>query len=173
MHHDLPVADLTLSTVETPIGALTIACADATIVICEFADHGERVTRQLRRYYSGAHIKSGTLPTPISDRFGAYFGGDCAALDTLKTAPAGTDFQRRVWAQLRKISAGGTTHYGAMAREMNSSPRAVGGANGRNPVALIHPCHRVIGADGSLTGYAGGLARKEWLLQHEGALLTL
>ena len=87
-------------------------------------------------------------------------------------APAGTSFQLRVWQQLLRIPYGETTSYGELARQIErpSASRAVGMANGRNPIGVIIPCHRVIGADGSLTGYGGGLPMKEWLLHHEGAL---
>jgi len=164
---------LVLSTQKTPIGDLTLIAQGDTVVVCEFSDHEDRVARQLRRFYSGATIKNDALNKNLSISFEAYFSGDINALNALKTNPAGSDHDLRVWTFLRKIPVGTTTYYGAIAQNLASSPRAVGGANGRNPVALIHPCHRVIGADGSLTGYAGGLNRKEWLLQHEGVLLAL
>jgi len=165
--------ELIVSRLDTPIGDLIIAQDGKTVVICEFADHDSRVARQLGRYYGGAHVKNGPCDAQIVAQFTAYFGGDSEALQYLNTAPEGTAYEKQVWAYLKTIPAGNTTSYGAMAKQLASSPRAVGRANGRNPVALIHPCHRVIGADGSLTGYAGGLNRKEWLLQHEGALLPL
>lgn len=165
--------ELLLSIIKTPIGDLTVVTEGSSIAICEFSDHEERVARQLQRFYGGANITSGDLPEEIALKFKAYFAGDTEALDSLQTAPAGSPFDQCVWQELRNIPTGTTTHYGALAKTMTSSPRAVGGANGRNPVALIHPCHRVIGVNGSLTGYAGGLKRKEWLLQHEGALLPV
>lgn len=99
----------------------------------------------------------------------AYFAGDLAAIDRLEVAPAGTPFQRGVWAALREIPCGTTQSYGALARRLGrpDASRAVGFANGANPVAVVIPCHRVIGANGSLTGYGGGLDRKRWLLDHE------
>lgn len=165
--------DLLLNTVKTPIGDLTVVTEGTCVVICEFSDHEARVARQLQRFYGGANITSDTLPEAISLKFKAYFAGDTEALNMLQTSPVGSPFDQRVWQELRSIPAGVTTHYGAIATKLASSARAVGGANGRNPIALVHPCHRVIGADGSLTGYAGGLRRKEWLLQHEGALLPV
>lgn len=168
------MSTLTISQLETPIGSLTIAVDHQNrIVICEFSDHDDRVARQLARFYQGHTATKAPLQTAIANAFSAYFGGDPNALDGIVTDPVGTEFEKRVWAWLREIPSGATTSYGDMASALGSSPRAVGRANGRNPVALIHPCHRVIGADGSLTGYAGGLERKEWLLQHEGALLPL
>lgn len=158
---------------ESPIGKIIVVLQGDTVVICEFADRAERVERQLERYYSEAQVTNGECPAPIKDVFNAYFAGERDALDTLKTAPIGTEYEVRVWEALKDIKAGLTDSYGAMAKRLNSSARAIGRANGRNPIGLIHPCHRVIGADGSLTGYAGGLERKEWLLRHEGAILNL
>jgi methylated-DNA-[protein]-cysteine S-methyltransferase len=113
------------------------------------------------------------LPPPaIAAAITAYFAGELAALDRLAVAPAGTQFQQRVWAQLRAIPPGETRSYQALATALGQpgAARAIGLANGRNPVALVIPCHRVIGADGRLTGYAGGLAAKAWLLTHECAI---
>ncbi len=102
-----------------------------------------------------------------------YFGGDLHALDDVLADGGGTDFERKVWAELRRIPLGTTISYGELAKRIGNpnGMRAVGLANGKNPVAIIVPCHRVIGKDGSMTGYGGGLGRKEWLLKHEGALL--
>jgi methylated-DNA-[protein]-cysteine S-methyltransferase len=104
------------------------------------------------------------------DQLEAYFAGDLTEFD-LPLAPVGTAFQHAVWDLLLKIPFGTTTSYGALAHKLGKpgAMRAVGLANGRNPLAIIVPCHRVIGADGSLTGYGGGLERKRWLLEHEGA----
>jgi len=167
------MTDLTSSTYDTPVGALALVLDGEVIVICEFADRVERVTRQLKQYYDGVSLGEAPLPASIKAAFDGYFGGDRDALECLKTAPLGTPYEQRVWETLRTVLAGTTTSYGALAAELASSPRAVGRANGRNPICLIHPCHRVIGADGSLTGYAGGLERKAWLLAHEGALLDI
>lgn len=99
-----------------------------------------------------------------------YFAGTRQAF-TVKTGPQGTDFQKQVWQQLLQIPFGDTTSYGEIAKRMHKderSSRAVGSANGQNPIAIIIPCHRVIGENGKLTGYAGGIWRKDWLLEHEG-----
>jgi len=100
-----------------------------------------------------------------------YFRGTIGALDDIPVELKGTAFQQQVWGALRRIPAGATSSYAGLAREIGSpsAVRAVGAANGANPVAVIVPCHRVIGSNGSLTGYGGGLDRKRWLLQHEGA----
>jgi methylated-DNA-[protein]-cysteine S-methyltransferase len=116
------------------------------------------------------------VPGDISDepfasaarQLAAYFAGQLTAFD-LPLAPAGTPFQRRVWSALLTIPYGRTWSYAELAREVGSASRAVGLANGRNPIALIIPCHRVIGSDGSLTGYGGGLDRKRYLLELEGS----
>lgn len=163
---------LVKSEIPSPLGAITLVTDDNTVVICEFSDRGARVVRQLKQYYPNVTVVDGDCPTAVSKTFEAYFGGDRDALLALKTEPQGTDFEKRVWQDLKSIKAGLTDSYGGMATRLNSSPRAVGRANGRNPIGLIHPCHRVIGADGSLTGYAGGLERKEWLLRHEKCLLA-
>lgn len=114
-------------------------------------------------------------PWELGERLAAYFSGDLSALDPVPVAPEGPDFQRRVWAALQEIPPGRTCSYGELARRLGlgaGAARAVGAACGANPIGVIIPCHRVVGADGSLTGYAGGLHRKRWLLRHEGALHT-
>ena len=105
----------------------------------------------------------------------AYFAGDLGVLAALAVDAAGTPFQRRVWDELRAIPVGETTSYRALARRLGAprAVRAVGAANARNPISLVVPCHRVIGASGELRGYAGGEGRKRWLLAHEGALAPL
>ncbi|HYZ40915.1 MAG TPA: methylated-DNA--[protein]-cysteine S-methyltransferase [Stellaceae bacterium] len=115
--------------------------------------------------------KSRTAPSAIRQALAGYFAGDLTAIDAVSVATAGTPFQREVWTALRKIRPGATLSYGGLARELGrpKSFRAVGLANGANPVAIVVPCHRVIGADASLAGYGGGIDRKHWLLTHEGA----
>ncbi|MCA9669403.1 MAG: methylated-DNA--[protein]-cysteine S-methyltransferase [Myxococcales bacterium] len=111
------------------------------------------------------------LLVELRQQLAQYFAGKRTRFD-LPLAPQGTDFQRNVWRALEAIEHGSTRSYQDIARQVGSAPRAIGHANARNPIAIIVPCHRVIGADGTLTGYAGGLPTKRWLLQHEGALLT-
>jgi methylated-DNA-[protein]-cysteine S-methyltransferase len=107
----------------------------------------------------------------LEERLQAYFAGDVSALESIPVDPEGTRFERRVWRTLQRIPAGKTLTYGEIARKLGSpnAARAVGGACGRNPIVLVIPCHRVIGSNGSLTGFGGGIERKRWLLQHEGA----
>jgi methylated-DNA-[protein]-cysteine S-methyltransferase len=132
--------------------------------------------RQLLRLHWGQEgrdyvVTNRKMPQVLRHALTEYFNGDLAAIDTVPVTVAGTSFQREVWAALREIPAGTTLSYGALAQRLGrpSSMRAVGHANGANPVAIVVPCHRVIGADASLTGYGGGIARKKWLLNHEGA----
>jgi methylated-DNA-[protein]-cysteine S-methyltransferase len=155
----------------SPAGDITIIIEDDTIIICEFSDRNTRVTRQLERFYPDHIVIDGPLPNKVRAVFDKYFEGGINSLNTLKSEPIGTPFEQSVWKELQTIPAGTTWSYGQLAKRLGSAPRAVGRANGRNPVCLIHPCHRVIGADGSLTGYAGGLERKEWLLKHEGCTI--
>jgi methylated-DNA-[protein]-cysteine S-methyltransferase len=110
-------------------------------------------------------------PLGVRQRLLAWFSGDRDAFTALPVCPAGTEYQQRVWRALRNIPFGQTRSYGALARELGSVARAVGTANGANPIAIVIPCHRVVGANGDLTGYAGGLDRKRWLLRHEGVSL--
>ncbi len=159
--------------VDSPVDQLVLAVDDSgRLRILEFADHDERMNLLMRRQYrTGREVREGRVPATIRDALERYFLGDLTATDALETKTGGTDFQRRVWAALREIPAGTTESYGALARRLGApdASRAVGLANGQNPVAIVVPCHRVIGANGSLTGFGGGLPRKQWLLNHEGA----
>jgi methylated-DNA-[protein]-cysteine S-methyltransferase len=140
-----------------------------TLRALDFDDYEPRVHRLLRLHY-GSY---GLTPTKDAGEIGrsvqAYFEGDLAALDRVPVRTGGTEFQRMVWAELRLIPPGTTTTYGRLAERVGraKASRAVGLANGANPVAIVVPCHRVIGADATLTGYGGGLHRKEWLIAHE------
>ena len=143
--------------------------------VLDFHDFETRMRRLLRLHYGKDGddfvLKSRETPATIRRALGDYFAGDLNAIDAIPVATAGTAFQREVWAALRGIRPGTTIGYGALARQLGrpNSARAVGLANGANPIAIVVPCHRVIGADASLTGYGGGVERKRWLLSHEGA----
>ena len=153
--------------VDTPFGALRIAGTGQGLTQVGFAE-GEQLSRRepVRQQDSG-------LLTEAREQLREYFEGRRQRF-SLPVAPAGTPFQQQVWQELQKIPWGTTTTYGEIARRIGQpkAVRAVGSANGRNPVAIVIPCHRVIGSDGSLTGYAGGLGTKRFLLQLEGALLV-
>jgi methylated-DNA-[protein]-cysteine S-methyltransferase len=139
--------------------------------------HDSRMRRLLRLHYGADGndfaIEDRAAPRAIRHAINNYFSGDLVAINAIPVTTGGTPFQRKVWAALRTIRAGTTLSYGALARQLRrpKSVRAVGLASGANPVAIVIPCHRVIGADGSLTGYGGGISRKRWLLIHEGVAL--
>jgi len=161
----------TRASVASPIGPLTLVLDGTALVALDFEGYEARLTRLLGRRFPKARLIEGAVPEEIGAALAAYFRGDHTALDALKVRLGGTPFQERVWAALRQIPPGETRGYGALAATLGkpSASRAVGLANGSNPVAIVVPCHRVIGANGALTGYAGGLERKTYLLRHEGA----
>lgn len=160
---------LLLSQIASPIGTISLVTDGAALCALEFQDCEPRLHRSLRLYY-GSHTM-----TPIPDagepreQLEAYFEGHLAALDRVQVHTGGTEFQRSVWAALRLIPPGTTTTYGKLAAQIGRAKaiRAVGHANGANPVSIVVPCHRVVGADARLTGYGGGLERKAWLIAHE------
>ena len=162
--------EFSLETVSTPIGRLLlVADARGVLHMLEFEDKPERWRSIFRRHFKDGAFATRRDPGGVSSKLKRYFGGDIAALDEIAVDAQGTDFQHACWKNLRKIPAGTATSYGALAKKMGkpSAMRAVGLANGANPIAVVVPCHRVVGADGSLTGYGGGLERKRWLLDHE------
>lgn len=140
----------------------------------DWHDHEARMHRLLRQQYRGIETVVRVAPAArqILDAFDAYFAGRCDALDGLAVRTGGTDFQRQLWQHLRAIPAGQTRSYGALAQQLGrpDASRAIGQANGANPLGIVVPCHRVIGANAALTGYGGGMARKRWLLHHEGVI---
>lgn len=154
------------ATVETPIGALVAVETDGELIGLTFDSDVDAACARL----GVSEVTPGDLPRTRA-ALDDYFAGALDALDPLPVRPAGTDYQRRVWQDLRALPAGELFSYKALARRLgDTSARAVGRANALNPIALVVPCHRVVGSDGALTGYAGGLQRKRWLLEHEGAL---
>jgi methylated-DNA-[protein]-cysteine S-methyltransferase len=165
---------LLMDTVSSPLGDIVLVATDRALVGLSFADCPSRWWQQRSQPNSNYSIVPTANPLGMSDRLNAYFAGDCTVWDEVTIAADGTPFQQRVWNQLRQISAGQTMTYGDLAQSLGDvkAVRAVATANAQNPVAIAIPCHRVIGKDGSLTGYAGGLERKRWLLVHETALLA-
>ncbi|VFR68425.1 Methylated-DNA--protein-cysteine methyltransferase [plant metagenome] len=157
---------------DSPVGTImTLRDDEGVLRGLEFTEHGERLRRLLRRQYPRRQIdiQPGPADLDMDARLQAYFDGDLQALDSVPLALGGTEFQRQVWAALRAIAPGATRSYGELAALLGrpGASRAVGLANGANPIAIIIPCHRVIGADGSMTGFGGGIPRKRWLLGHE------
>ncbi|MEO7141958.1 MAG: methylated-DNA--[protein]-cysteine S-methyltransferase [Bryobacteraceae bacterium] len=169
MHNQLR---LFIDRMMTPLGELILLSDEfGNLRAVDWTDHEERMRLLLSRHYRATKIAM----EPGGNRYGftsaleSYFAGDLECLQSLPVSTGGTVFQRSVWQALRSIPAGETTGYGSLAKRLGqpSAARAVGLANGANPVGIVVPCHRVIGANGSLTGYGGGLQRKQWLLDHE------
>ena len=164
-----------LDRLKTPIGtALLIADADAVLRAFDWEDYSSRVKELLRLQYGAVILKDARAPEATRAALSAYFKGDLASLKIIEWRVAGTPFQRKVWTSLPKIPPGTTMTYGALAAKlgMPKAVRAVGHANGSNPLSVVVPCHRLIGANGSLVKYGSGLERKRWLLAHEGVVLN-
>ena len=162
-------------TIDTPLGPLWVICDEQfRLRAVEWDQHSDRM-EQLLIFITAQKVISALPPKPggLSDKLAEYFAGNLSIIDTLETATAGTPFQREVWQALRTIPCGQVMHYGQLAEQLGrpGAARAVGAANGSNPISIVVPCHRVIGRNGTMTGYAGGVQRKEWLLRHEGYLL--
>jgi methylated-DNA-[protein]-cysteine S-methyltransferase len=174
----MPVQTFHLERAATPTGPMLIVTDDEQrLRVVDWEDHEDRMQRLLRRRYGENAIKLVETPGVSQARraLEAYFEGELNAVAKTPVAANGTEFQAEVWAALRLIPAGSTLSYGALAARLGrpKAMRAVGLANGANPIAIFVPCHRVIGADASLTGYGGGLNRKRWLLAHESGALPL
>jgi methylated-DNA-[protein]-cysteine S-methyltransferase len=162
-----------IAVVHTPIDALTLAAKDGRLCLLHFGAREAAVRAALHRWYPGETIERRRDPGGASTALAKYFSGQLDVLDEIDVEMNGTPFQQRVWQALRDVRAGHTASYAEIAARIDapSAIRAVGAANGANPIALVVPCHRIIGSNGSLTGYGGGLRRKEWLLRHEGCRL--
>jgi len=153
------------SLLETPIGTLVLSgAADGTVSSIDFTD-GRGAPQP-----DGSWVRDDAAFAEARAQLEAYFAGRLRQF-ALPLAPTGTAFQQHVWQALGQIPYGSTRTYGQLAAALGAprAMRAVGAANGRNPISIVIPCHRLIGSDGSLTGYGGGLARKRWLLEFEGA----
>lgn len=166
-------ARLDLDRAPSPIGELLIVTDETgALRALDFHDHAHRLDRLLRIHYGPLRPEPGAAPIAIREALSAYFAGAFAALNTLPWATNGTAFQQAVWTALTQIPSGQTITYSELARRVGrpAAVRAAGHANGANPLGIVVPCHRVIGLNGALTGYGGGIERKRWLLAHEGAL---
>ncbi len=168
---------LLIDRLKTPIGEmLIVADHEGNLRAAGWTNHETVMRRLLRRHFGEEFtLEPARNPHGFTQALKSYFEGELTAIDSLPVKTAGTPFQCEVWCALRKISCGTTVSYGDLAREIErpAAVRAVGLANGSNPIGVVVPCHRVIGADGSLTGYGGGIERKRWLLEHEaGASIT-
>ncbi len=163
---------------ETPIGEIVIvADPEGNLRAIDWTEYEERMKMLLRRHYgeTGYALRPRRDPGGLSGVLRRYFSGELTSIDALPTMTAGTAFQQSVWRVLRQIPCGETITYTELAKRIGkpAAVRAVGLANGANPIGIVVPCHRVIGANGSLTGYGGGIERKRWLLQHEASQRSL
>ncbi len=158
--------------IPSALGTIVIAARQGRLCAVDFDDCGERMMASLRARYDSVALMPAADPFGFSRAIRAYLSGDLRAIDDIAVETGGTPFQRQVWAALRRIPPGQPTTYGKLARAIGrpAAARAVGAANGRNPLSIVIPCHRLIGRSASLTGYGGGLARKQWLLAHEGVM---
>lgn len=160
-----------LDRLKTPIGtALLVTDADGVLRALDWEDYEDRMRELLRLQNGATELKTQRAPAAMRAALSGYFDGDLAQLTAIAWRVAGTPFQRKVWTALAKIPVGTTMSYGGLAArlDMPKAMRAVGHANGSNPISVVLPCHRLIGSDGSLVKYGGGLERKRWLLRHEG-----
>jgi methylated-DNA-[protein]-cysteine S-methyltransferase len=170
----LPPDTFNLDRLETPIGtALLVTDGEGVLRALDWDDYEPRMRQLLRLQCGNVALQDGRSPRDIRAALSGYFNGDLACLSAIKWRVAGTPFQHKVWTALPEIPAGTTMSYGALAAQlgMPKAVRAVGHANGSNPLSVVVPCHRLIGANGSLVKYGGGLVRKRWLLEHEGVAL--
>ncbi len=162
---------LWLDRINSAIGTVFIVSDGKSLCAIDFSDYEHRMRKLLSQRYDEYELLEQSNPQGFSDRLRAYFDRDFSALNDLPVNPGGTEFQQRVWQALRSIPVGKTWTYGELAKHLGkpTASRAVGMANSLNPISIVLPCHRVVGANGKLTGYAGGLERKRWLLEHESA----
>jgi methylated-DNA-[protein]-cysteine S-methyltransferase len=161
---------LLIDRIASPIGDVLLVSDGQYLRALDFQDYEARMHRLLRLHYGTYSLQPARNPAGLSAAIDRYMNGDLQAISAMPVQTGGTAFQKEVWTALRGIPLGTTISYGTLARQINrpKAVRAVGLANGANPVGIVVPCHRVIGRNGALTGYGGGLDRKRWLLNHEG-----
>jgi methylated-DNA-[protein]-cysteine S-methyltransferase len=166
------VLQFLIDELDTPIGHLFLVVdQEGNLRAAGWREHQEEMRRllQVQSSQTALHFEPAQNPNGLTNALSRYFAGELKAIDTVPVQTAGTPFQREVWSALRTIPCGTTISYAKLAEQIGrpSAVRAVGLANGSNPIPIVVPCHRVIGSNGSLTGYGGGLDRKRWLLEHE------
>jgi methylated-DNA-[protein]-cysteine S-methyltransferase len=166
--------ELLIDRIDSAIGEIMVVSDGESLCALDFADYEPRMIGLLNKRYKSLSLTKKSNPQGFSSRLQAYFKGDYHILNEIPVKTGGTPFQQQVWLALRTIAPGTVMFYGELAAKLARSKacRAVGMANSLNPVGIVLPCHRVVGANFSLTGYAGGLDRKQWLLAHEGVDLT-
>ena len=162
--------DLFVDTIGSPIGTILLVTDGEKLCALDYTDCESRMLKLLQARYGPVRLQEVPDAGGFSSALRAYLAGDLTAIACIPVHTGGSSFQQQVWSALRRIPPGSVLTYGKMAGQLGRSTayRAVGMANGLNPVAIVIPCHRLVGARGALTGYAGGLARKRWLLEHEG-----
>jgi methylated-DNA-[protein]-cysteine S-methyltransferase len=160
-----------ISELKSPLGTLSIATDERALLMLQFGVFATAMRRHIAGEFGGAQLQRDSDPLGIRNRLQRYLSGDLEALKAIPVRPGGTPFQKKVWNALLEIAPGQTASYRDIARRIRQpdATRAVGSANGRNPIAIVIPCHRVVASGGGLGGYSGGLNRKKWLLRHEGA----
>jgi methylated-DNA-[protein]-cysteine S-methyltransferase len=165
----ISMIDLFVDKIASPIGTILFITDGEKLCALDYADCESRMQKLLQARYGQVRLKEAPNACGFSDALRAYLAGDLTGIDQIAVCPGGTPFQQQVWSALRTIPPGTVTTYGELAKRVGrpSAYRAVGMANAVNPIAIVIPCHRLVGADGTLTGYAGGLERKRWLLEHE------
>ncbi len=161
---------LQIDRIESPLGSILLVTDGVSLCALDFAGYETRMICLLQKRYSSVELMDAIDPQGFSSKIRTYLAGDYSSLDNIPVNASGTDFQQLVWQGLQTIPVGTTLSYGELATKLGkpTAARAVGMANSLNPIAIVVPCHRVIGAKAKLTGYAGGLDRKQWLLKHEG-----
>jgi methylated-DNA-[protein]-cysteine S-methyltransferase len=163
--------ELLVDYIPSPIGEIVIVVDGDKLCSLDFADYDERMMRLLKRRYPELQLKRVADPHGFSTRINDYFAGNYASLTAIPVHTGGTHFQQQVWTALREIPVGQTFTYSQLAARVGrpKAARAVGMTISLNPIAIVLPCHRVVGGNAALTGYAGGVDRKRWLLRHENA----
>lgn len=168
------MVSLLLDRFDSPLGEILLVSNGQQLCALDFGDYEHRMLGLLQTHYPQLSLTPAHNPGGFRDRLQAYLSGTLTAIIGLPIQPAGTTFQQQVWRSLLKIPPGTTQTYGQLAAQLGKpgAARAVGLANSKNPISIVVPCHRVVGANGTLTGYAGGLERKRWLLAHEKTALS-
>jgi methylated-DNA-[protein]-cysteine S-methyltransferase len=163
------MTELFIDKIASPIGTILLVANETHLCALDYKDYEQRMMKLLCRRFEHIHFKEADDPYGFSSQIRAYLAGEMRCLDSLPVNPGGTSFQQQVWTALRSIPPGTVMTYGELAKRLHrpTAYRAVGMANALNPIAIVIPCHRLVGANDSLTGYAGGLERKRWLLEHE------
>ncbi len=161
---------LSIDRIDSPIGTILLVVDENKLCSLDYEEYEQRMMTLLKRRYGSVQLLPQSDPEGFSTRVRNYLEGNYNALDNIAVSTGGTLFQQQVWNALRTIPVGTTVTYGELAAQVGkpTAYRAVGATNALNPIAIVLPCHRVVGANAALTGYAGGLERKRWLLEHEG-----